>query len=127
MNLLFQALPLRFLSLRSVFPRAPSYRVRLILAGVVLALLTACAPSGTHRGTGEYVDDTAISARIKTALAADPEVKATEVQVETYKGTVQLSGFVESSESAARAAKIAHDTRGVKEVRNSMVVREPRP
>lgn len=103
-----------------------SYRTHLILAGLVLAVLTACAPSGTHRGTGQYIDDAAITTRVKTALATDPEVKATEVQVETYKGTVQLSGFVDSSESAARAAKIAHDTPGVKEVRNSMVIREQR-
>lgn len=120
MNLNFRSLS-SFLSSHSL-----SYRTHLILAGLVLALLTACAPSGTHRGTGQYIDDAAITTRVKTALATDPEVKATEVQVETYKGTVQLSGFVDSSESAARAAKIAHDTPGVKEVRNSMVIREQR-
>lgn len=101
-----------------------SYRIHLILLGLVLAILSACSPSGAHRGTGEYIDDTAITTRVKTAFAADPEVKATEVQVETYKGTVQLSGFVESSESAARAAQLARDVPGVKEVRNSMVIRE---
>ncbi len=120
MNLNFRSLS-SFLSSHSL-----SYRTHLILAGLVLAVLTACAPSGTHRGTGQYIDDAAITTRVKTALATDPEVKATEVQVETYKGTVQLSGFVDSSESAARAAKIAHDTPGVKEVRNSMVIREQR-
>lgn len=103
-----------------------SYRIHLILLGLVLAILSACAPSGAHRGTGEYIDDAAITTRVKTAFAADPEVKATEVQVETYKGTVQLSGFVESPESAARAAQLARDVPGVKEVRNSMVVRERR-
>jgi len=103
-----------------------SYRVPLILIGLVLAILTACSPSGTHRGTGEYIDDTAVTARVRTALATDPQVKATEVQVETFRGTVQLSGFVDSAESAARAARLARETRGVKEVRNSMVVREAR-
>lgn len=101
-----------------------SYRFHLILLGLVLAILSACAPSGTQRGTGQYIDDTAITARVKTAFATDPQVKATEVQVETYKGTVQLSGFVDSPESAARAAQLARDIPGVKEVRNSMVVRE---
>lgn len=101
-----------------------SYRIQLILLGVVLAVLTACAPSGTTRGTGEYVDDAAITTPVKTAFATDPTVKATEVQVETYKGTVQLSGFVDSPESAARAAQLAREVSGVKEVRNSMVVRE---
>ena len=101
-----------------------SYRIQLILLGVVLAILTACAPSGTHRGTGEYVDDAAITTQVKTAFATDPTVNATDVQVETYKGTVQLSGFVESPESATRAAQLAKGVPGVKEVRNSMVVRE---
>lgn len=101
-----------------------SYRAHLILLGLVLAILTACAPSGTHRGTGEYLDDTAITARVKTALAADPDVKATDVQVETFRGTVQLSGFVESPVSVTRAAQLARDVPGVKEVRNSIVIRE---
>ena len=101
-----------------------SYRIHLILLGLLLAILSACAPSGTHRGTGEYIDDAAITTRVKTALATDPQVKATEVQVETYKGTVQLSGFVDSSESVARAAPLAREVPGVKEVRNSMVVRD---
>ncbi|MGH8853223.1 MAG: BON domain-containing protein [Telluria sp.] len=101
-----------------------SYRIHLILTGLVLALLTACAPSATRQGAGEYIDDAVISSRVKAAFAADPEVKATEVQVETFKGTVQLSGFVESPESAARAAQIARDVPGVKDVRNAMVTKE---
>lgn len=103
-----------------------SYRLHLILLGLVLAILTACAPSGTHRGTGQYIDDAAITTRVKTAFATDPQVKATEVQVETFKGTVQLSGFVDSAESAARAAQIAQRVPGVKEVRNSIAVRDER-
>lgn len=103
-----------------------SYRVHLILLGLVLAILSACAPSATHRGTGEYIDDAAITTRVKSAFAADPQVKATEVQVETYKGTVQLSGFVDSSESAARAAQLARDIPGVRQVQNSMVIKEQR-
>jgi hyperosmotically inducible periplasmic protein len=103
-----------------------SFRIHLILLGLVLAVLTACAPTATRQGTGEFIDDVVISSRVKAALAADPEVKATEVQVETFKGTVQLSGFVESSDSAARAAQIAHDVPGVKVVRNAMVIKEAR-
>ncbi|MFN3789649.1 BON domain-containing protein [Massilia sp.] len=101
-----------------------SYRIHLILLGLLLAILSACAPSGTQRGTGEYIDDAAITTRVKTALVTDPQVKATEVQVETYKGTVQLSGFVDSAENVARAAQLAREVPGVKEVRNSMVVRQ---
>jgi len=101
-----------------------SYRIHLILLGLLLAILSACAPSGTHRGTGQVIDDAAITTRVKAAFAADPEVKATQVQVETYKGTVQLSGFVDSPDSAARAARLAREVPGVKEVRNSMSVKE---
>lgn len=107
-------------------PYRISYRLQLILAGLVLAILTACAPTASRQGTGEYIDDAVISSRVKAAFAASPEVKATEVQVETFKGTVQLSGFVESSDSAARAAQLARAVPGVKEVRNSMVVKEKR-
>ena len=103
-----------------------SYRLYLICAGLLLAVLTACAPTSTRQGTGEYIDDAVITSRVKAAFAADPEVKATEVQVETFKGTVQLSGFVESADSAARAARIARDVPGVKEVRNAMVNKEAR-
>lgn len=102
------------------------YRIQLILVGLALAVLSACAPTATRQGTGEYIDDAVISSRVKAAFATNPEVKATEVQVETYKGTVQLSGFVESSESAARAAQIAREVPGVKSVQNSMVVKEQR-
>ena len=103
-----------------------SYRIHLILLGLVLAILSACAPAGTRQGTGEYIDDTVITSRVKAAFATDPAVKATEVQVETYRGTVQLSGFVESPESAARAAQIARGVPGVREVRNAMVTKEQR-
>ncbi|UVW28931.1 BON domain-containing protein [Massilia sp. H6] len=103
-----------------------SYRLYLILAGLLFAALTACAPTSTRQGTGEYIDDAVITGRVKAALAADREVKATEVQVDTFKGTVQLSGFVESSESAARAAQIAREVPGVKEVHSAMVSKEAR-
>jgi osmotically-inducible protein OsmY len=103
-----------------------SYRLYLILAGLLLAALTACAPTSTRQGTGEYIDDAVITSRVKAAFAADPEVKATEVQVETFKGTVQLSGFIESSESAAKAARITRAVPGVKEVRNAMVPKDTR-
>jgi osmotically-inducible protein OsmY len=67
--------------------------------------------------------DTAISAKVKTALLGDPDVKGTDVKVETFRGTVQLSGFVESPHSAARAADIARRVEGVREVRNALIVK----
>ena len=98
-------------------------RFTAILAACMVFMLAGCAATSTSRGTGEYVDDAVITSKVKAALAADPVVKATEVQVETYRGTVQLSGFVDSRESAQKAAQIAREVKGVKEVRNNTLLR----
>jgi osmotically-inducible protein OsmY len=94
-----------------------------ILAGSLLVSLAACAPTSTREGTGEYIDDAAITTKVKAAFAGDPLVKATEVKVETFKGTVQLSGFVQSRESSDRAAQIAREVKGVKSVKNDIVIK----
>jgi osmotically-inducible protein OsmY len=94
-----------------------------MIAASVLVSLVACAPTPTREGTGEYVDDAVITTKVKAAFAADPTVKATQVQVETFKGTVQLSGFVDSRDSAQRAVDIARGVKGVKSVKNDTVVR----
>lgn len=100
-----------------------SRRVTTAITAVMLAALTACAPSAKRESAGEYIDDTAITAKVKAAFATDPQVKATQVQVETYKGTVQLSGFVDSKESSRRAVELARQVHGVKDVKNDTVVR----
>ena len=89
----------------------------------ILVLLVGCAPTSTREGAGEFIDDTVITSKVKAAFAADPTVKATEVKVETFKGTVQLSGFVESRESAQKAVELARQVKGVKEVRNNTVLK----
>jgi len=94
-----------------------------VIAGTLLVSVVACAPTATREGTGEYVDDTVITTKVKAAFAADPTVKATQVQVETFKGTVQLSGFVDSPDSARRAVELARGIKGVKSVKNDTVVR----
>jgi osmotically-inducible protein OsmY len=94
-----------------------------VIAGVLLVSVAACAPTATREGTGEYIDDSVITSKVKAAFAADPTVKATQVQVETFKGTVQLSGFVDSRESAQRAVEIARGIKGVKSVKNDTVIR----
>ena len=98
-------------------------RFTAILAAAAALSLTACAPTAHQQGTGEYIDDAVITSKVKAAFAADPTVKATEVQVETFKGTVQLSGFVESRESAQKAVQLAREVKGVKEVRNNTVIK----
>src|SRR6478672_3256780 len=94
-----------------------------LIAGTLLVSVVACAPTPTREGTGEYIDDSLITGKVKAAFAADPTVKATQVQVETFKGTVQLSGFVDSRESAQRAVEIARGIKGVKSVKNDTVIR----
>ena len=93
------------------------------LAALMVVVLAGCASGSNRATTGEYIDDTVITSKVKAAFAADPTVKATEVQVETFKGRVQLSGFVESRESAQRAVQIAREVKGVTEVRNNTIVK----
>jgi osmotically-inducible protein OsmY len=94
-----------------------------MFAAFMVFLLVGCASTSTREGTGEYIDDTVITSKVKAAFAADPTVKATEVKVETFKGTVQLSGFVESRESAQKAVQLARQVKGVREVRNNTVLK----
>jgi len=94
-----------------------------LIAASVLVSVVACAPTPTREGTGEYIDDSVITSKVKAAFAADPTVKATEVKVETFKGTVQLSGFIDNQESARRAVEIARGVKGVKSVKNDTVIR----
>ena len=93
------------------------------LLGAAVLFTSACAPTQTSRGTGEVVDDTAITTRVKAALINDPDVKARQIEVETYRGVVQLSGFVESTQVASRASAIAEKVPGVRSVKNDMRVR----
>lgn len=86
--------------------------------------LTACASFTGRTGPGEVVDDALITSKVKAAFAADPEVKGTEIQVETYKGIVQLSGFVDSETMRQRAAEIARGIKGVKSVKNALLLRK---
>jgi osmotically-inducible protein OsmY len=94
-----------------------------LFASILFLSLVACSPTSTKEGTGEYVDDAVITTKVKADLAADPDVKATEVKVETFKGIVQLSGFVSSPEAAQKAVSIARGTKGVSDVKNSMTVK----
>lgn len=96
-------------------------------AVVLLATLAACAPTKTREGTGQYVDDSVITAKVKAAYAEDPLVKATEVKVETFKGTVQLSGFVDSREAEQKAVELARQVNGVQSVKDDMVLRSHTP
>ncbi len=82
-----------------------------------------CASTPTQASTGEFVDDSAITIKVKAAFVNDPLVKALDVKVETFKGVVQLSGFVNTAEEKAQAARVAAMVNGVTDVKNSIVVK----
>lgn len=98
-----------------------SYRFAVLLFPLVLvSFLSACGPTSTQEGTGEYVDDTVITSKVKQAIFSDDSLKSAEINVETFKGVVQLSGFVNSQDDINRAVSIAGTVQGVKSVRNDM-------
>ncbi len=93
---------------------------------IVLAMalaVGACASTSKSEGFGEYIDDSAITAKVKSALLADKEVSALAINVETFKGTVQLSGFAKSRAEAARAVTLARGVAGVKSVKNDILLK----
>ena len=91
-----------------------------IFLAIVFVTVQGCAGSATQESTGEYVSDTWITTKVKAALVDDPVVKATEVNVETFKGVVQLSGFVSSTAAMNQAVRVARGIKGVTSVRNDM-------
>lgn len=89
----------------------------------LVTLSTGCASTSTSESTGEYVDDATITTKVKAAFVKDEIVKAFDVSVETFKGTVQLSGFVDTAEEKSRAAQIARGVKGVRDVDNKITVK----
>jgi osmotically-inducible protein OsmY len=89
---------------------------------LALTLLAAsgCASTPKHEGTGEYVDDSVLTTKVKAAIMEDPTLSSAEINVETFKGVVQLSGFVTSRANIHKAAEIARGINGVKSVKNDM-------
>ncbi len=93
------------------------------LTTLALAASLARAADGTQRSTGEYVDDKVVSAKVKAALIDDPTTKAYQIDVATYEGVVQLSGFVDNSKAISKAEQVAESVAGVKDVKNDLRVR----
>ncbi|WP_129646088.1 BON domain-containing protein [Peristeroidobacter agariperforans] len=91
-----------------------------LFATFLLMTSLGCASSQTKEGTGEYIDDSVITAKVKTAILGEPGLKVAEINVETFKGVVQLSGFVSSREDMDAAVKVARNVSGVTSVKNDM-------
>jgi len=94
-----------------------------LLVLLVIAVIAGCAGSRTQESTGEYFDDSTITAKVKAAILGDPDLKVLQINVETFKGVVQLSGFVNSPQAVSRAVEVARGVRGVKSVTNNLIVK----
>ncbi|MFO8165935.1 MAG: BON domain-containing protein [Desulfatiglandales bacterium] len=90
---------------------------------MVIAAFVACASTSKQESAGEYIDDSVITTKVKSLLAADDFLKSFQISVETYKGTVQLSGFVNSQKAVDKAVEIARSVKGVKSVKNDLIVK----
>jgi len=90
---------------------------------MLIATFAACASTRTHESTGEYVDDSVITTKVKALLANDDFFKSFQISVETYKGIVQLSGFVNSQQAVNKAGEIVMSVQGVKSVKNDLLVK----
>ena len=91
-----------------------------IFVAVSLVSVVGCASGPQKEGTGEYIDDTAITTKVKAAIFNEPTLKSAEINVETFKGVVQLSGFVKERADIDKAASVARSVSGVKSVKNDM-------
>jgi len=99
-------------------------RILLLLVCIGLtATFTGCAATPKQQSTGQYIDDSVITTKVKAAVFDEPSLKTLQITVETYKGVVQLSGFVDSAQSAARAAEVARKVEGVIDVKNDLRVK----
>jgi hypothetical protein len=92
----------------------------LTLASVSVGYLTGCSKTSTRQSTGEIVDDTAVTSKVKAEFVKDPLVKAMDIKVNTFKGTVQLSGFADSAEEKKRAEELARGVPGVNKIENKI-------
>jgi steroid 5-alpha reductase family enzyme len=97
--------------------------LRFLVLLILIATLAACASTSTRESTGEYVDDSVITTKVKSLLAADDFLKSFEISVESFKGTVQLSGFVNSQKAVDKAVEIVNSVKGVTSIKNDLIVK----
>jgi osmotically-inducible protein OsmY len=101
-------------------------RHRILSFLICIVLVTAflgCASTQKREGTGEYIDDSAITTKVKAAILNEPSLKVLQINVETFKGEVQLSGFVDTPQSVSKAGEVARGVKGVKSVKNNLIVK----
>ncbi|MDT4328458.1 BON domain-containing protein [Methylomonas sp. MED-D] len=91
-----------------------------LLVALTLLLSAGCASTNKHEGTGEYIDDSVITTKVKAQLFDEPNLRSGQINVETFKGIVQLSGFVGTRSDIDKAVSIARSVKGVESVKNDM-------
>lgn len=101
----------------------PANRFATFIIAILLASLLGCAGTPKSEGTGEYFDDSVITTKVKAAIYEEPSLKSAEINVETFKGVVQLSGFVSSRANIDKAVSVARSVNGVTSVKNDMRVK----
>lgn len=94
-----------------------------LLVAVALVSFVGCASTSKQEGTGEYVDDSVITTKVKAAILNEPTLKVAEINVETFKGVVQLSGFVSSQAAVNKAVEVTRHVSGVRSVKNDMRIK----
>jgi osmotically-inducible protein OsmY len=97
--------------------------LRFLVCVWLLTVFMGCVATQKQESTGEYVDDSVITTKVKAAIFNEPSLKVLQINVETFKGEVQLSGFVDSEQSAKKAEEVAGGVEGVKSVKNNLVVK----
>ena len=100
-----------------------SNRLITFFLALLLASVLGCSSSPQHEGTGEYIDDSVITTKVKAAVLNEPSLKSAEINVETFKGVVQLSGFVSSQAAIDKAVEVARGVKGVQSVKNDMRIK----
>lgn len=94
----------------------------LICVGLITAFM-GCASTQKHESTGQYIDDSVITTKVKAGILDEEKLKTMQINVKTYKGVVQLSGFVDSKQSVIKAGEVARRVEGVKDVQNDLIVK----
>lgn len=97
--------------------------LQLLVLAMIIATFIGCAATPVRESSGEYVDDSVITTKAKSLLVADDFLKSFQIGVETYKGTVQLSGFVNSRKAADKAEEVVRSIKGVQSVKNNLIIK----
>ena len=97
-----------------------SQKIRSVLGLFAMLVAVGCASGQGKSGTGEYLDDSVITTKVKAAIFNEPSLKSAEINVETFKGTVQLSGFISSNQDMAKAVDLTRSVAGVESIKNDM-------